>query len=308
VPVRFAFSLTSALLLGAACARKDAAPAADAAAAATPTRVSSIDGFNTPESVLWDAEQQVWFVSNINGSPVAKDGNGYISRLDREGAVEKPQFIAGGQGSVVLHAPKGLAIVGDTLWVADIDAMRGFNRRTGSLVATVEFGAQARFLNDVAAGADGTIYITDTGVGMDDKGNFTHPGPDRVFALSGRRITIALEGDWLARPNGIAWDEANARFILAPFGGPAIIAWKPGEQSVDTLGTGPGGFDGVEVLGGEAYVTSWADSTLYALGAGGLRKVATGVNSPADIGLDPTRDLIAIPLFLENRVEVWRVR
>jgi hypothetical protein len=62
------------------------------------------------------------------------------------------------------------------------------------------------------------------------------------------------------------------------------------------------------MLGGDVYVTSWADSTLYALGAGGLRKVATGVNSPADIGLDPTRDLIAIPLFLENRVEVWRVR
>jgi hypothetical protein len=55
-------------------------------------------------------------------------------------------------------------------------------------------------------------------------------------------------------------------------------------------------------------VTSWADSSLYALGAGGLRKVATGLNSPADIGLDPTRDLVAIPLFMENRVEVWRMR
>jgi sugar lactone lactonase YvrE len=308
MPVRFALSLTSALLLGAACARKDAAPAADAAAAATPTRVSSTDGFHTPESVLWDAEQQVWFVSNINGSPVARDGNGYISRLDRDAAVDKPQFIAGGRGGVVLNAPKGLAIVGDTLWVADIDAMRGFNRRTGAAVATVEFGAQAKFLNDVATGPDGTVYVTDTGAGMDDAGNFTHPGPDRVFALTGRQVTVALEGDWLTQPNGITWDPANGRFVLAPFGGPAITAWRPGEKTVDTLGTGPGGFDGVEVLGGDVYVTSWADSTLYALGAGGLRKVATGVNSPADIGLDPTRDLIAIPLFLENRVEVWRVK
>jgi sugar lactone lactonase YvrE len=294
-------------LVVAACARKDATPAADAAAA-TPARVASVEGFSTPESVLWDAEQQVWFVSNINGSPVAKDGNGFISRLDRDGGVERPQFLAGGQGGVVLHAPKGLAIVGDTLWVADIDAMRGFNRRTCAGVATVEFGAQAKFLNDVAVGPDGTVYVTDTGAGMDDKGNFTHPGPDRVFALTGRQITVVLEGDWLTKPNGITWDPSNGRFVLAPFGGPAITAWRPGEKTVDTLGTGPGGFDGVEVLGGEIYVTSWADSTLYALGAGGLRKVATGLNSPADIGLDPTRDLIAIPLFLENRVEVWRVR
>jgi hypothetical protein len=34
----------------------------------------------------------------------------------------------------------------------------------------------------------------------------------------------------------------------------------------------------------------------------------SGVNSPADIGVDPTRELVAIPLFLENKVEVWRLR
>lgn len=299
--------VTAALLLAAACARKDTAPAADSTPAAAPARVSATDGFSTPESVLWDAEQQIWFVSNINGSPIAKDGNGFISRLNRDGGIQTLQFITGGKDKAILNAPKGMAIVGDTLWVADIDAVRGFNRRTGATIASVEFGAQAKFLNDVAAGPDGTVYITDTGVGMDDKG-FTHPGPDRIFALTGRKFTVALEGDWLARPNGITWDQANSRFVLAPFGGPAITGWRPGETRVDTLGTGPGGFDGVEVLGGEIYVTSWADSTLYALGTGGMRKVASGVNSPADIGVDPTRDLIAIPVFMENRVEVWRVR
>lgn len=292
----------------AGCARKDTAPAADAAQAATPARVSVTEGFSTPESVLWDAEQQVWFVSNINGSPVAKDGNGFISRLDRDGGIESLQFIAGGKGGAVLNAPKGLALLGDTLWVSDIDAVRGFHRKTGAPLTTVEFGAQARFLNDVAAGPGGTLYVTDTGMDVDDQGNFIHPGPDRVFSLAGGKVAVALEGDWLARPNGIAWDQAAGRFVLAPFGGPAIIAWKPGETTVDTLGTGPGGYDGVELLGGEALVTSWADSSLSAFGASGMRKLATGINSPADIGLDPTRELVAIPVFLENRVEVWRVR
>lgn len=290
------------------CGRKDSAPAADAAEVATPSRVATSEGFSTPESVLWDADQQVWFVSNINGSPVAKDGNGFISRLDRDGGVEHLQFVAGGKNGTVLHAPKGMTIVGDTLWVSDIDAVRGFHRRSGAPLATVEFGAQARFLNDVAAGPDGTLYITDTGMGMDDQGNFIHPGPDRVFALAGGKVTVALEGDWLARPNGITWDQAGGRFILVPFGGPAVTAWKPGQNAVDTLGTGPGGFDGVELLGGEIYFTSWADSALYALGESGMRKAVMGVNSPADIGVDPARGLIAIPSFMENRVEVWRVR
>jgi hypothetical protein len=36
--------------------------------------------------------------------------------------------------------------------------------------------------------------------------------------------------------------------------------------------------------------------------------LAGGVTSPADIGVDPTRELVAIPLFLENRVEFWKLR
>jgi hypothetical protein len=66
--------------------------------------------------------------------------------------------------------------------------------------------------------------------------------------------------------------------------------------------------DGVEIIDGATYVTSWTDSTVFAVGQGGTRKVVTGVNSPADLGADPARGLIAIPLFMENRVEFWQVK
>lgn len=298
--------LPAVLLLVAGCAKKDA-PVPEAAAPAAPAKVTETAGFLTPESVLWDAEQQVWFVSNINGSPVAKDGNGFISRLMADGMVDSLNFVLGGRGGVTLHAPKGMALVGDTLWVTDIDAIRGFNRKTGALVASVELGAQARFLNDAVTGPDGTVYITDTGVGMDAQGNFIHPGPDRIFALKGRTATVAAEGDWLERPNGIAWDGANNRFLVVPFGGNALLGWAPGAAKGDSLAAGPGMQDGVEILNGQTLVTSWADSTVFVLDAAGAKKLITGVNSPADIGVDQVRGLVAIPLFLENRVEFWKV-
>ena len=72
----------------------------------------------------------VYFVANINGSPLGKDGNGFISRLTRDGKVDSLKFIAGGRGGAVLNAPKGMAISGDTLWVADIDAARAFHKRS----------------------------------------------------------------------------------------------------------------------------------------------------------------------------------
>src|SRR5256886_13499427 len=47
-----------------------------------------------------------------------------ISRVRPDGAVENLKFIEGGHNGVTLHAPKGLALLGDTLWVADIDVVR----------------------------------------------------------------------------------------------------------------------------------------------------------------------------------------
>lgn len=280
-------------------------PAADTAA--VPARPAVTLGFSTPESVLWDAEQEVWFVSNIGGNPTVKDNNGFISRLQRDGSFDSLRFVAGGRGGVILNAPKGMALQGDTLWVADIDAVRGFDRHSGAPVATVEFGAQARFLNDIAIGPDSTLYITDTGVGLGADGQLTHMGPDRVFAVKGRAVLIAAEGSWLSGPNGIAWDPNAGRFVIVPFFGTTLLGWAPNGNKVDTLGTGPGSQDGVVILGTELLVTSWADSSLFAATASGPARVVGNITSPADIGVDPARRWVGIPLFLENRVEFWQL-
>lgn len=298
---------TLALLLALGCARKET-PAPETTAAAAPARVTTITGFSTPESVLWSAKEDVWFVSNINGSPVAKDGNGFISRVSRDGVIDSLHFIMGGRDSVTLNGPKGMALVGDTLWVADIDAVRAFDAHTGKRIASIELGKQATFLNDVAVGPDGVIYITDSGLGFDDKGNPTHPGPDRIFGLTGRSAKVVAEGDWLGRPNGITWDSANNRFVVVSFGAPTLLGWTPGGAKVDTIGTGPGAQDGVEIVGGDLLVTSWADSTVFSVSSTGDKKIVTGVASPADLGVDQLRGLIAVPLFTQNKVEVWRVK
>lgn len=281
---------------------------ATAAVPAGPTRVTTTAGFSTPESVLWDAQQNVWFVSNINGNPSVKDGNGFISRLNANGSIDSLHFIDAGKNGAVLNAPKGLAIVGDTLWVADIDAARAFDRHTGKPYGSVEIGRQAHFLNDAAAGPDGTLYITDTGVEFDAKGQASHPGPDQIFAIKGRKATVAVKGPFLEGPNGITWDAANNRFIVVAFLGQHILGWAPGSTRVDTLGTGPGQMDGVELWNGSTLVTSWTDSTVFMLKDGKTSKGVTGVPSPADIGLDPARGLLAVPIFTENRVEFWNLK
>src|SRR5258707_3087956 len=131
-------------------------PPPPAPAASGATRTLTVPGFSTPESVLHDSTQDIYFVSNINGSPTAKDNNGFISPVRPDGAIENLKFIEGGRAGVTLNAPKGLALLGDTLWVTDIDRIRAFNARTGALLDSVKLDS-AVFLNDVAIAATGAI-------------------------------------------------------------------------------------------------------------------------------------------------------
>src|SRR2546429_8538555 len=109
----------------------DTAPSAPAAqpAALTPpapppgpvaTKVGTVEGFLTPESVLHDPVQDIYFVSNINGSPTAEDNNGFISRGRPDGAVENLKFIEGGHGGVTVTAPNRRAIRGSTSSVSGL--------------------------------------------------------------------------------------------------------------------------------------------------------------------------------------------
>jgi len=294
-----------------------AVPAAPSTPAPTPppppapaaTKVLTVEGFLTPESVLHDTVQDIYFVSNINGSPTAKDNNGFISRVKPDGAVENLKFIEGGRTGITLNAPKGLALAGDTLWVADIDAVRAFNAKTGAPIDSVSLSKLgAVFLNDVVVVPTGALYVTDTGIRFDDVGNVLHPGPDRVFRIGpDRAVTVAVRGDTLGRPNGIALDAAGKRFVIVEFGGRSVLAWKPGDKAPSVIAKGPGGFDGVEIVGGRILVSSWSDSTVSSYETGQEVKLITGVPSPADIGYDAKRNRVLIPIFTGNRVEIWQL-
>jgi sugar lactone lactonase YvrE len=291
----------------------DSATAADGVATGVSVSearfIRNIIGFQGPESVRYDAEQDVFFVSNMTGYGSAKDGNGYIARVSASNPDSGEVFAQGGVNGVTLDAPKGLAIHGDTLWATDISVLRGFDRRTGAPLVTIDFAPLGAVqLNDIAVGPDGTLHVTDTGIIMSDKG-VIHLGPDRIFVVGpNRAITVAAEGPQLGRPNGITWDPVGKRWIVLsfdPFNGQVMVDPK-GSAKPQLIRTGTGQLDGVEVLNdGAVLFTSWADSSIHLLANGRDRPIIREVPVAADIGIDTKRNRLAIPLSMLGTVQLW---
>lgn len=311
--MRFLVSMiiASVLLLAVGCSKKPApeaaqrstAPAAKATPETAKIEPSELPGeFQTPESVLYDPAQDVYFVSNINGAPLAKDGNGYISRIDAATLKGTAKWIAGGVNGVTLNAPKGSAVVGNTLWVTDIDTVRKFNAQTGAPEGDIPIPGST-FLNDLAAGPDGTVYVTDTGMKAGEKG-FEPAGTDAVYEIGadGKPVKIA-SGD-LGHPNGVLVVDGNV--WVNTFGTNELYRLsnrKKGEKT-DVVKLPTGSLDGLlHLANGDFLVSSWAGKAVYEGPAGGpFKAIVENTVSPADIGLDTKRNLLLIPSFEENKV------
>src|SRR4051812_11576909 len=255
-----------------ACTTKsDASKSADSTSAAPAQADRPIaivhDGLASAEAISFDPKLNFYFVSNINGDPGIKDGNGFITRITADGVVDSLHFIQGGRNGVTLNAPMGSRVQGDTLWVLDVDVLRGFNARTGAPLKSISLAAQgAGFLNDLAIGPDGDFYITDTGV-RPVSGNLQHVAPDRIYHVDrSGKVTIVVENPALSMPDGIGWDPAGRRLVLAPFGGKAVQEWHPGDKMPTDVAPGPSKFDGVEVEHDNTIVvTIWNDSSVSTL-------------------------------------------
>ncbi|MEJ2503446.1 MAG: hypothetical protein P8177_09075 [Gemmatimonadota bacterium] len=232
-PSRFVTLVLSGAVLLSGCAG-DGEPADDAdtvdtaidetATPGAPPETQAITvsdvGLATPESVLHDAVADVYLVSNIDGSPHGKDGNGFISRIRPDGSVETLRWIDGSTEGVTLNAPKGLAIKGDTLFVADIDSVRMFDRVTGAYHGARDVPG-ATFLNDLTVAADGPVYVSDSGLAED----FSSNGSDAVYRFDGDQAVAVVEGSALGSPNGIYAFEDG--IVVVGFSGPAVQVLRP---------------------------------------------------------------------------------
>jgi hypothetical protein len=288
------------------------APPASASAAAPapaeppkPVAIVKYSGFSTPESVLYDAEEDRYLVSNVNGKPSDKDNNGFISILSPAGTVSSLKWIEAGKNKVKLNAPKGLGLAAGVLYVADIDTVRTFDAKSGAPKADIPI-AGATFLNDVYAGADGKVYVSDTGIKFGPNG----PEPtktDAVYVIEKGKAKAIAKGTELGGPNGVVLTDKG--LVVVTFGSGEVYRLDEKGKKEDVSKPPGGGLDGVVALGDSLLVSSWQASAIYRGKLGGAFEVALAdQKSPADIGYDTKRGRVLVPHFTEDVVEVYELK
>ena len=258
-------------------------------------------GFDAPESVLHDSVADVYLVSNINGGGRDRDDNGFISRVSPEGALLELKWIDGADAEVTLHAPKGSAIVGDSLLIADIDSIRVFDRNTGAPLGafTVE---NATALNDLVVTIDGALWVSDMGDGTPETAART--GLHRVARDGGS--TMIATGDSLEGPNGIA--PYGAGVAVNGYRGRAVRRAGAGEHGVVAQIDGSR-LDGLVALpDGSLLVSSWDAMAVFRVAPDGTSSVLVGeLQSPADIAYDARRRRLLVPSFEGDWLRIYPV-
>ncbi|AHG87833.1 SMP-30/Gluconolaconase/LRE-like region-containing protein [Gemmatirosa kalamazoonensis] len=266
-------------------------------------------GLQGPENLVYDSAADVFLVSNVAGDGGTRDGNGFISRVAPDGRVLDLKWIAGGVRGATLDAPKGLAIRGDTLAVADLGGVHEFDRRTGAPLRTVALPGW--MMNDVLFAPDGSMWVTDTGPDRTTTPPDTTRDVDAVWRVApdGRVVAIA-RGLALGRPDGITRDGGGVLVTtfganrLEHVGGAVPSRW-------DTARTLPAGRDdGLRRLpDGSLLVTSWDAKAVWRVALdGSVTPLLTGVTSPAGVALDTRRHRLAVTSMQGNALYLLPIR
>lgn len=268
------------------------------------SRAAQITGLESPNSFVGDPSGREYFISNINGEPEARDNNGFITKLNAEGKVTDLKFIQGGVADVFLHAPKGMALVGPILYIADLDQLKGFDKTSGKLIITVSFSTSSHprvSLTDVTAAPSGLLYVSDQAA------NSIY----RVDPSTDYRIDLLIHDERLAGPAGIAIHPRTNHVIVVSREKGKILDITPDGQLTELESNGffTGRFQNLSGVDfdqwGNMYVSDITTGKIWRMTRDHrFQVIAEYLPAPADIGIDRVNNLILVPYHYVDAAEM----
>jgi hypothetical protein len=271
-------SLAAALLLG------------TTSLAAQAGTLWSTEGFDMPESVLFDPANDRLVVSVMEGAPNATDGNGHLALLSRDGRILDANWATG------MDAPKGMALMDGKIFAADLTHLRIVDAATGALLDSLPADG-AVFLNDVTTSGE-AVFVSDMMT-------------NTIWRYADGRLEKWLETPELNHPNGVLWDDGH--LLVGSWGRGlqndfttetpgSLLSIDPASKKISVLVPDVGNIDGIVRLEGKLVLNDWINGKIFTIKA---EMTAVEIRSEpaglADIGAQG--GVLYLPHMLEGRIE-----
>lgn len=240
----------------------------------------------TCESVLYDEDEDILYVSNINGAPDGKDKNGFISKVSLDGQVTEQFWVKG------IDAPKGMGLHNGKLYVADIDRVHEIDTKTGKISKTYPVQG-ATFLNDITVN-NGKVYISDSRGGS-------------VYMIEDGKLSTWMEN--LQGPNGLFAE--NGEMLMALWDAKTLNTVDASSKEVTKRTDGLENPDGIEAIGNNEYLVSSWNGMVHHIDGDWKKTLVLDTRqdsvSAADIEYVKSKNLLLVPTFFKNKVMAYEV-
>lgn len=240
-----------------------------------------------PESVLLDKDNDILYVSNVDGlDPWKADGKGSIAKLDLNGKIISAEWVKG------MDAPKGMGMHRNKLYVADLSVIRVIDIKSGKIEKSIPI-KNATGLNDITIAGNGDIYITD----YQEK---------KLYRVKEDKIELLAEN--LKQPNGVLFQD-NDLYVLDGDGMYKLGNNNTLELIVDGM---EGGVDGIVHVNGDEFIVSCWEGALWHVTEDGAKHLLMDTRAAqrrtADIEYDKKTNTLFVPTFFRNTVIAYEFK
>ena len=268
----------------------------------------TVTELESPYSFVNDPVEKGYFISSVNGKPEATDNNGFITKLDPNGKLLNLKFIQGGKEGVILHAPKGMALVEHVLYVADLDTLRGFDTTTGKPVLALTIRSPVASsstlphasLSDVTFDGKGHLYCSD------QKANTIY----RVD-LATQTLSVLVTDRALAGPSGLVVHPRSGQIIAVSWEKGKISEISPEGVVTELFSNGlfSSRFQNLRGVDfdrwGNMYVSDFTTGKVWRMSWDKrFQVIAEFLPTPGDLSIDRANNLILVPYEFANAAEM----
>jgi hypothetical protein len=236
-----------------------------------------------PESVL--PVKDILYISLIDGAGWTADGKGGIGKLTPGGKIIDTIWITG------LNAPKGMGIVGNRLYVADMLDVIVIDIQNGKIEKKMKIDS-AKGLNDITVTDKGIVFVSDSRGG-------------KIWRIENDIAALYL--DSLTGING-----------LKAIGDDLYIGWNKSfvkansQKQITKIAEVLQQIDGIEPVGnGDFILTAWVGYIWYAYADGRIETLLETheqKKNTADIGYDQQKRILYVPTFNAKTVVAYSLK